>query len=525
MDKTILNFWLNNKKYWICTTNEIKEEADKIIYENFYNYNTDNCDFISKIIYLDQFNRHFSRLVKTITDDDIFKSRQKAIDIVLENIEILENLKKTNNKNDNEKILFCLFPFKHVLKYDFIFKFLEGIDMKSNERLSKFYNDTYTKAYNFEKIKEGIKIYEKDDDIDVNYNIVCDFYSNEYKHEKEWIKNNKIIQGYQDELSKSISSFFSKISSKILIVSISGGVDSMSMLHYFSNFSNVNVYAIHIIYNNRKDSELEFQFVCNFCKRIGIKLYYYRIEWLKRNCVERDLYEKTTRNIRFMVYKAICDIFTNPIVLLGHIKEDVIENIWTNISKCQNISNLKKMNDVDVQKGVNIGRPLLNLSKNHIYSYSKIFDIPYLKNTTPSWSNRGKFRERFYKETLIQFGESVDEKVIQFSKILQQQSNILDKLIYNYVIKTYDKDNKSLDITRAVDSELDINDWSILFERICHKCIFCKKPSANSIENFVDRLKNIKKKNIKLFKIQLGKNMMINIKNENMIWKMFLNIS
>jgi tRNA(Ile)-lysidine synthetase-like protein len=297
----------------------------------------------------------------------------------------------------------------------------------------------------------------------------------------------------------------------------------MTMLHYLNNVSNVsNLYAIHIIYNNRKESELEFNFVSNFCKRIGITLYYYRVEWLKREYTERDFYEKITRQIRFSVYKAICEIITNSIVLLGHIKEDVVENIWTNISKCQSISNLKKMLDVDNQLDVNIGRPLLNVSKNDIYLYSKIFDIPYLKNTTPSWSNRGKFRERFYDETHLQFGESVDDRIIQFSSILEKQSNVLEKLIYKYIMTSYNKDDKSFDITRAVDSELDIDGWSVLFERICHNYIFCKKPSIHSIKNFVDRLNTIirKKTNINLFKIQLGKNLVINIKNENIVWKM-----
>lgn len=526
LDETILNFWLNNRKYWICISNEIKKEADNIIYKNFYNYfyNTKEkeLDFVSKIIYLDQFQRHFSRVV-SVSEEDIIKSREQCVEIVLQNINTLIKFRNFENQYDEEKIMFCLMPFKHLYKYDFIFGFLDGINLRKKGILGKFYNDTYSKAYTFETIKKGIKgikeIKKEETEVDVDLEKVCDFYPEKYKSRKEWNKEPKN--------QSSLKSCFENYKDKKLIVSLSGGVDSMVMLHVLSSISSnlSNLSAIHLIYGNREESELEFKFVSDFCKRLGVTLYYYRIEWLKRKNIDRDFYESITRQIRFSVYKSVCSEKienSDSIVLLGHIKEDVVENIWTNISKSQSISNLKKMLPIDNQLGVNIGRPFLCVSKDDIYEYSKEYDIPYLKNTTPSWSNRGKFRERFYTETHLQFGKGVDDRLISFANILEKQHNILEKLVYKYVISTFDKETKSFDITRAIEADLDVEGWSVLFERMCHNYIFCKKPSIHSIKEFIRRITNVNKNKIR---IQLVKDLYviieINSNFSNSVWKMF----
>ena len=70
-------------------------------------------------------------------------------------------------------------------------------------------------------------------------------------------------------------------------------------------------------------------------------------------------------------------------IILGHIREDVIENIWTNFAKGRDIFKLHKMDKISYIEGINICRPFLDIEKKDIYQFAKIFSIPYLKNTTP----------------------------------------------------------------------------------------------------------------------------------------------
>ena len=45
-----------------------------------------------------------------------------------------------------------------------------------------------------------------------------------------------------------------------------------------------------------------------------------------------------------------------------------------------------------MQNGVDIWRPLLGMDKKDILDFAHKFGVPYFKDSTPSWSCRGKLR-------------------------------------------------------------------------------------------------------------------------------------
>ena len=225
-----------------------------------------------------------------------------------------------------------------------------------------------------------------------------------------------------------------------------------------------------------------------------------------------------TRAIRFTVYKAVGGL--EPVVLTGHIKDDVIENIWTNLAKCQHLDNLKKMTYSEKQQGVQIVRPFLEIDKSLIYETSHKMGIPYLKNTTPTWSNRGKFRDRFYKETQAQFGASVDQKLICVAETLEKQAIILERMIYKPIYSSFD--GSRICITPAILAELDKGGWTIIFEHISHNLLGRSKPSTHAIDEYLSRLELAKKKGLKQSKIQLKRDFQIVLENIDDDW--FINV-
>jgi tRNA(Ile)-lysidine synthase TilS/MesJ len=172
--------------------------------------------------------------------------------------------------------------------------------------------------------------------------------------------------------------------------------------------------------------------------------------------------------------------------MMGHIKDDVVENVWTNIAHCHHLGNLKKMEAEEVQLGVRIMRPLLTVEKSDIYQISEQIGIPYFKNTTPSWSNRGKFREHFHAATVAQYGAGIDAKVIEFAEAIQTQNKLLNMLLYDPIYNSFN--NNKVNITTAVKANLDANSWLGIFEHICHKYLGRSRPSIKCVRDFTFRL-------------------------------------
>ena len=548
MENEIYNFWFNNPSYWIPITPKDKTKVDAEIYNKFYNlYKSDEIikkenykDNISIIIFNDQFLRHFQRYINgnctiingncnyTIIDDDIiYKRRLECIDIALEIVND-DNIFKILQE---EELLFILMPLKHDKQYkyvlDVIIRYINK-PLHSYTYLSKFFNDTYKKLYTLDKIKEGLMISTESDN-----GYTADVIGSEYTL-TDLVPSNTTspILPTEKRLTKLLNDTLHD--KTIVIVSLSGGIDSNVSLYLLNNMikkrDNIKLVAVHLIYGNRKESMDEFEFVQEYCKLLDIELYYYKIEYLKRNEIEREFYEEMTRIIRFSLYKLIPSIINgynvsnigdmtnnNKVgIYLGHIKDDIIENIWTNLAKNQNIYNLQKMEIESIIDSVNIVRPFLQVNKEDIYELSLTYKIPYLKNTTPTWSNRGKFRNRFYKETHDQFGSSVDNKLIELSNTLKKTGTIIYNLVYKPIINSYSPGNSysfnpnnsvspgnsysysTINITRAIEAELDITGWQYIFEHVCHQCLHITKPSIHSIKQFIERIQKFKDNRIKI---------------------------
>ena len=489
----IIDFWKCHRDYWITPPSKY-QEVDKVICDKFWTYIWTDENLIGQIIYLDQFSRHFVRN-GLLTEAEASKRRHIIVDIIKHHLDVLKSM-------DDIEIIFALMPFKHLKQYDFIFEYLheewlqeeryQGKHICDFPNLHRFYMDTYKKAFTFEAVKADIIFSHTLSTY--NAALICEYYPDEYLSYC-WFQQTLNLDNH------SVNKLIKRIlpHSKTFTVSLSGGVDSMVMLLLLKK-SGADVNAVHIVYGNRQESDHEYRFLANFCYKLGIPLFVYRIKWLRRSGIDRVFYEDMTRDLRFYTYKTMGDTS----ILLGHIRDDVVENIWTNIAHCHHVGNLKKMADQEVQHGVRLMRPLLQANKDDIYEVSKRLTIPYLKNTTPSWSNRGKFREHFHGAVIKQFGNGavikqfgngavikqfgngVDNKIIEFAEAVESQNKLLDLLLYQPIYNSF-KDN-CVDITIGVKARLDASNWLKIFEYICHMKLSKAMPSIKCIRHFCTRL-------------------------------------
>jgi tRNA(Ile)-lysidine synthetase-like protein len=500
MSTRIIDFWKSHPHFWIPITPEEKHVADTEITEQFLSYDYTLENVYGQLIYLDQFSRHFQR---KLGEWPVDKARDEALAILENNLVALETA-------DEIELVFALMVYKHHQKYNSIFSFLHTQWLQNKKltdytHLNKFYMDTYKKAYTFTTVKANIC----SEHVLTPYTIseICDYYPLDY-HSPEWMMRTYVLD--------SVRNLFPF--RKPVIVSLSGGVDSMTMLAILVRL-HIPTVAAHIVYGNRQQSKQEYAFIAKYCAKLGVPLYTYSIPWLRRADVDREFYESMTRDLRFMVYKAVAEVsHIDPIVCLGHIQEDVVENIWTNFAKGQHLDNLSKMAREEVQTGVTVCRPFLTLEKSTIYEISTALAIPYLKNTTPSWSNRGKFREHFYAATHAQFGSSVDAKVIEVAQMLTKQSQLIDRLLYRPILNSCV--DGAIDITPAIRAEMDEAGWMYIYTQWCHKHLDKTKPSIHAVREFIERLKRYVGGTEKTMKMTMKKDFTVLVTRDGESWKM-----
>jgi tRNA(Ile)-lysidine synthase TilS/MesJ len=467
MTTVIRDFWLSKPEYWIAV-GQMQALADKTIYDMFYKYDISNEDNFGKVVYYDQFMRHFSRMEWTISENDIIQSRENAAAIV-------KSMGSELMSVSDAELVWYLMPFKHLHEWHYLFEtitsWLAGRLLVDFHVLNRFFMDSYKKAYTSDTVIPSLA----DNLVDVYDTEICE------SHPLAYSDSGWSISEIPELAADLISPFNFKKGA--IAVSLSGGIDSMLMTALLKR-SGFDVVAIHIIYGNRRESSDEFKFIKTFCNKLGVPLYYYAIKELRRDCVDRAFYEKMTRDIRFCVYRAI-----GLPVLLGHIQEDVIENIWTNIAHGTHLDNLAKLELKCFESGVLVVRPWLNIKKGLIYKVADLLAIPHLKNTTPSWSNRGKFREHFYRATHAQYGEFVDEKLLEVASRIKIQAALLDKLLFQDISASWCPSGRRLNVTKAVDIGLDAGGWLQILTDLTHNKLGLSKPSYSACEELERRVK------------------------------------
>jgi tRNA(Ile)-lysidine synthetase-like protein len=438
----LYEYWKNNQQLWFLSS----PDDDKNITEKFNHllnikHKIEDLDtplkWTSYVILYDQILKHINR---HIINSELCINNQ----LINLPFNFIENcyIKYIQFKYiiDDFEFIFMLMPIRHThLLYHVKFVLNE-----TWERLEKNKDNSFLKKYLIATYERYIKCSSVDNQIenivkyepDNNQNIIdyLDILDNKCINIKidtklKMVNNHKLI-----ELMKSFI-IDNKLNDKTIVISISGGVDSM-VCSYLLKMINHPFIALHIDYYNRDECIKEEGLLKAWCSYLNIPLYIRRIDEINRNkCMQfelRDLYESYTKHIRFNSYINYNNNIDESYIMLGHNKDDTIENILTNTATNSHYENLLGMKSISYQPHLNkiitFIRPLLKISKKDIYDFALNYNIPFLLDSTPKWSQRGIIRD-IVRPALEEWNPLILDGLIALSEKMSNMTKLLDKLI------------------------------------------------------------------------------------------------
>lgn len=301
------------------------------------------------------------------------------------------------------------------------------------------------------------------------------------------------------------------------IVSLSGGVDSMVLLHLLVQFLGAhNVCCVHINYDNRDTSALEEEFVQWWCSQSGIKLVTRTCQEIHRPaCMQHDLrevYEVYTKRVRFGTYHTACrqDMHKQtkqeqPVVCLGHNSDDCFENILSNISTRSKYEDLKGMSYSSYQEGVTIIRPLIHVAKRHILAYARYNNIPFLYDSTPSWTQRGKIRDAIVP-ALTSWNSNCIKGMLDMSDAISDMHEIVMLIVHSHVKLLSQRTHYSWLFTLDHTTLVSLSKSSMYWKGFV-KCAFHVTLSQASLKNFLSRIATLLTKHCHSVHVVLNKDL------------------
>jgi tRNA(Ile)-lysidine synthetase-like protein len=495
----LYNTWISHPEWWFNATPEDDLEISDRFGHLLDDRQWQNTEFAEKdieywigvLICNDQVVKHVNRVVS---------DKRPIADVVTICYTILNTLVPHSRHLSSKGMVFVLLPLRHTRLPVHVFHAIEC----AFQYLDDLPGDTFMKRFikaSFDRIDHNSQMKVFIPDVD---------------HIVDMAKFSDVLHDTVDVVGRESDDMgvdCESLNDVNVFVSLSGGVDSMSCLHFMKNLP--HVYAVHINYMNRSETEQEERFVVEWCNKHNITCFVRRIWEIRRDdCMKhgmRDMYEKYTQDVRFATYRFATKCINNDldsVVVLGHNKDDAFENIVTNIQSKSKFDNLIGMECSSFISGIYIIRPLLMTEKSVILSYAKKYGIPYLKDTTPSWSRRAKIRRELHAHDWLVDG------MFDVAEELSNATFAIDYFV-DISMESFINGSFSCDIDHPVLT-------SIMFASKFFKKAFPSYiVSRKSIINFIEKVQHLMSRGGTQHVI-LNKNLKIKINSHNCVVSLFI---
>ncbi len=211
---------------------------------------------------------------------------------------------------------------------------------------------------------------------------------------------------------------------KSVAVGVSGGADSMCLLHILSSLKvkyGIIIKAVHLNHNLRGAEALrDEELVRDYCRDNDIELLLFSEDIASISQRMGVGEEECGRIVRYRCFeKAACDA-----VAVAHTLSDSIETTVYNFLRGTGI---KGLCGIPVKREPNIIRPLINCTRQEIEKYCKDNNVPYVIDSTNFTDD---YKRNFIRHNIIPQFENVnsayEKNVSNLTRILKEESDFIE---------------------------------------------------------------------------------------------------
>jgi len=278
----------------------------------------------------------------------------------------------------------------------------------------------------------------------------------------------------------------------IVVVGVSGGPDSMSLLHLLSQIkkeTDIFIICAHVNHNIRKESEKERMFLQTYCDNNQILF-----ETMTIEDYGDDNFHNEARTKRYNYFAKIVKKYGSKYLLTAHHADDLMETILMRLVRGSTFRGYSGFSKVINMGDFKILRPLIEITKEEIYKYNKENKLPFVEDAS---NKKDIYTRNRYRKKVIPFLKSEDpnvhEKFLKFSRTLIEYNDFIDKQMYSVVNDVYRQNILNIEKFIKLDKIIRMkiiyyileiiyqDDLMLIYDRhadLIHDLITSKRPNA-----------------------------------------------
>ncbi len=212
-----------------------------------------------------------------------------------------------------------------------------------------------------------------------------------------------------------------------LILAVSGGVDSMVMLHLFQKM-NFDFVVAHCNFNLRgNESDTDEIFLRDYCGEKGIEIYVNQFDTVDYAKTKGVSIEMAARELRYIWFSELRQTLNYKYLATAHHEDDLVETMLINLSRGTGIRGLSGIQ----AKSGHIIRPLLFTNRLEIVNYAATIKIPFREDSS---NDEIVYKRNLIRHKILPLFEEINPA---FRKNASRTASILRKTekIYSQKIK------------------------------------------------------------------------------------------
>ncbi|WFD10118.1 tRNA lysidine(34) synthetase TilS [Tepidibacter hydrothermalis] len=304
-----------------------------------------------------------------------------------------------------------------------------------------------------------------------------------------------------------------------IILGVSGGPDSICMLHilnYLKDEFNIKIYAAHLNHKIRGiEAQKDAMYVAKICDIMRVPCFIRAID-VPAYCKEKGVsLEEGARTLRYNMFFEIKDKIGADKIAIAQNINDQAETVIMRMMRGTGLQGLK---GIQYKREDGIIRPLLDVDRAYIEEYCEQNNLnPRIDQTNlEEIYTRNKIRLKLIPYMVENFNPNLKESIARMTNLLKDDSDF----IMEQLNKSFDEIcSKISDNTISIDIDQFTNTHKALKNRIIRKCINFVLGNIEGIEQKniqdVNDLINSDKNNIR---IDLPKGILVYKKNGKILF-------
>lgn len=235
-----------------------------------------------------------------------------------------------------------------------------------------------------------------------------------------------------------------------VLVGVSGGPDSVCLLHILNRCRKEMALSLHVVHINhgirKRESKREEKFVSHLAGRMDLPITVKSLDVPSYARRKKLTVEEAARDMRYSAFERLAGKLNAKKIALGHTASDQVETVLMHLLRGSGPQGLSGIPPVRKLGSSLIVRPLIEVNREEILSYLKKNNLTFCLDSSNRKTEYFRNRIRLKLLPLLRknYNENIDGALLRLSEILKEENAYWERVVERVLGKVVSREAEKI---------------------------------------------------------------------------------